>query len=128
MAPVVTQGKTPFIIANAGTAWITQLSPYIVRFSFSMWHDGYAMGTYAADKIKCKTAATAYTDFPPGKDSTEAFKTSFEKAGGKVIDAIPMGNPGPGPRHDAVLPAREGCRSRIACSCSSRQKVTFRVA
>ena len=28
----------------------------------------------------------AYTDFPPGKDSTEAFKTGFEKAGGKVVD------------------------------------------
>ncbi|MGB7258906.1 MAG: ABC transporter substrate-binding protein, partial [Pseudolabrys sp.] len=69
------------------------LSPYIVRFSFSMWHDGYAMGTYAENKLKCKTAVSAYTDFPPGKDSTEAFKTSFEKAGGKVIDAIPMGNP-----------------------------------
>jgi len=93
MAPLVTQAKVPFIITNAGTAWITTLSPYIVRFSFSMWHDGYAMGTYAENKLKCKTAATAYTDFPPGKDSTEAFKTSFEKAGGKVIDAIPMGNP-----------------------------------
>ena len=93
MAPVLTQAKVPFIIANAGTAWIPQLSPYIVRFSFSMWHDGYAMGTFAENKLKCKTAATAYTDFPPGKDSTEAFKTSFEKAGGKVTDAIPMGNP-----------------------------------
>jgi branched-chain amino acid transport system substrate-binding protein len=93
MAPVVTQAKIPFVIANAGTAWITQLSPYIVRFSFSMWHDGYAMGTYAKNTLLCKTAASAYTDFPPGKDSTEAFKTSFEKAGGKVVDAIPMGNP-----------------------------------
>jgi branched-chain amino acid transport system substrate-binding protein len=34
-----------------------------------------------------------YTDFPPGKDSTEAFKTGFEKAGGKVVDSIPMGSP-----------------------------------
>jgi branched-chain amino acid transport system substrate-binding protein len=67
MAPVITQAKVPFIIANAGTAWIPQLSPYIVRFSFSMWHDGYAMGTFA--------------------------ENAFEKAGGKVTDAIPMGNP-----------------------------------
>jgi branched-chain amino acid transport system substrate-binding protein len=35
----------------------------------------------------------AYTDFPPGKDSTEAFKTGFEKAGGKITDTIPMGSP-----------------------------------
>jgi branched-chain amino acid transport system substrate-binding protein len=93
MAPVMTEAKTPFVMTNAGTAWITTLSPYIVRFSFSMWHPGYAMGQYAAKDLKCKTAAMGYTDFPPGKDSTEAFKTAFEKAGGKITDSIPMGNP-----------------------------------
>jgi len=93
LAPTITQAKVPMVIANAGTAWITNLSPYIVRLSFSMWHHGYPMGAYAYDKIGCKTAALAYTDFPPGKDSTEAFKTGFEKAGGKIVDAIPMGSP-----------------------------------
>jgi branched-chain amino acid transport system substrate-binding protein len=93
LAPTITQAKVPMVIANAGTAWITNLSPYIVRLSFSMWHHGYPMGAYAYDKIGCKTAALAYTDFPPGKDSTEAFKTGFEKAGGKIVDSIPMGSP-----------------------------------
>jgi branched-chain amino acid transport system substrate-binding protein len=93
LAPVITQSKVPMIIANAGTAWITNLSPYIVRLSFSMWHPAYPMGAYAHDKIGCKTAAMAYTDFPPGKDSTEAFKTGFEKVGGKITDSIPMGSP-----------------------------------
>src|SRR6185437_15747288 len=93
LAPVVTQAKVPMVIANAGTAWITNLSPYIVRLSFSMWHPAFPMGAYAFNKIGCKTAAMAYTDFPPGKDSTEAFKTGFEKAGGKVTEAIPMGSP-----------------------------------
>jgi len=93
LAPVATQAKVPMVIANAGTAWITNLSPYIVRLSFSMWHPAYPMGAYAFNKIGCKTAAMAYTDFPPGKDSTEAFKTGFEKAGGKITDAIPMGSP-----------------------------------
>jgi branched-chain amino acid transport system substrate-binding protein len=81
------------VIANAGTAWITNLSPYIVRLSFSMWHHGHPMGAFAFDKIGCKTAALAYTDFPPGKDSTDAFKAGFEKAGGKITDSIPMGSP-----------------------------------
>jgi branched-chain amino acid transport system substrate-binding protein len=93
LAPVITQAKVPMVIANAGTAWITNLSPYIVRLSFSMWHPAYPMGAYAHDKVGCKTAAMAYTDFPPGKDSTEAFKTGFEKAGGKIVDSIPMGSP-----------------------------------
>ena len=93
LAPVVTQAKVPMLISNAGTAWITNMSPYIARLSFSMWHPAYPMGAYAYTKIGCKTAAMAYTDFPPGKDSTEAFKTGFEKAGGKIVDSIPMGSP-----------------------------------
>ena len=92
-APVVTQAKVPMIIVNAGTAWITNLSPYIARTSFSMWQSGYPMGTYAAKTLGCNTAAVGYTDYPPGKDELDAFKTGFEGAGGKVVDAIPMGNP-----------------------------------
>ena len=93
LAPIITQAKVPMVIANAGTAWITNLSPYIVRLSFSMWHPAFPMGAYAHDKIGCKTAAVAYTDFPPGKDSIEAFKTGFEKAGGKIVAVDPDGQP-----------------------------------
>ena len=92
-APLATEAKVPMIVMNAGTAWITNLSPYIVRTSFSMWHAAYPMGNYAAKTLGCKTAAVGYTDYPPGKDSLEAFKKGFEGAGGKVIDEIPMGNP-----------------------------------
>jgi branched-chain amino acid transport system substrate-binding protein len=92
-APLATQAKIPMLIANAGTAWITNLSPYIVRFSFSMWQPAYPMGTYAANNLNCKTAAAGFTDFPPGQDSALAFKTAFEKAGGKVVDQIRMGSP-----------------------------------
>ena len=102
-APVVTQAKVPMFISNAGTAWITQLSPYIVRFSFSMWHQAYPMGGYAADKLSCRTVAIGYTDYPPGKDANEAFRTGFEKAGGKVVDVIPLGNPAQVPDFTAFL-------------------------
>ena len=93
-APVVTAGKKLAVIMNAGTAHITNLSPYYVRTSFSMWHAGYAMGEAAAKSLNAKTAVVGYTDFPPGKDSLAAFKRSFEGSGGKVIDEIPMGGPG----------------------------------
>src|SRR3569833_1146628 len=66
LAPVMTQAKVPMVISNAGTAWITNLSPYIVRLSFSMWHHAFPMGPYAYNKIGCKTAALVYTAFPPG--------------------------------------------------------------
>ena len=56
LAPVGT-AKVPMIIANAGTSWITNLSPYIARLSFSIWHHAYPMGAYAFDKIGWETSA-----------------------------------------------------------------------
>ena len=93
-APLATEAKKPMIIMNAGTAWITTLSPMISRVSFSMWHAGHAMGEASVQTLKAKTAVVGYTDFPPGKDSLAAFKRSFEANGGKVIDEIPMGGAG----------------------------------
>jgi branched-chain amino acid transport system substrate-binding protein len=93
-APIVTAGKKLGVIMNAGTAHITNMSPYYVRTSFSMWHSGYALGEAASKMLHAKTAVVGYTDFPPGKDSLAAFKRSFEAVGGKVIDEIPMGGAG----------------------------------
>ncbi len=93
-APVVNAGKKPAVIMNAGTAHITNMSQYYLRTSFSMWHAAYAMGEATAKQLKAKTAVVGYTDFPPGKDTLNAFKRSFEAAGGKVIDEIPMGGAG----------------------------------
>ncbi len=93
-AQVVTAGKKPAVIMNAGTAHITNMSPYFVRVSFSMWHAGYALGQAAAQQLKAKTAVVGYSDYPPGKDSIAAFKRAFEAGGGKVIDEIPMGGAG----------------------------------
>jgi branched-chain amino acid transport system substrate-binding protein len=93
-APVVTAGKKLGVIMNAGTSFITNLSPYYVRTSFTLWHASFAMGEVAAKRLHAKTAVVAYTDYPPGKDSLDAFEYAFEKNGGKVIDAIPTGGPG----------------------------------
>ena len=93
-APTISAGKKLAVITNAGTSFITNLSPDFVRTSFTMWHSGYAMGVAAAKTLRAKTAVVAYTDYPPGKDSLDAFKNAFEANGGKVIDAIPAGGPG----------------------------------
>ena len=37
IAPLATEAKVPFVIMNAGTAVITTRSPYIARFSFTLW-------------------------------------------------------------------------------------------
>jgi branched-chain amino acid transport system substrate-binding protein len=93
-APLLTAAGKLGVIMNAGTAFITNLSGDYVRTSFSMWHAGYALGAAAAKTLHAKTAVVAYTDYPPGKDSLDAFKNAFEANGGKVIDAIPAGGPG----------------------------------
>ena len=96
-APVVNAGKKLAVIMNAGTAFITNLSPYYVRTSFTLWQSSYVMGEAAANIMHAKTAVVAYTDYPPGKDSLDAFRYAFEHNGGKVIDAIPAGGPGATP-------------------------------
>jgi branched-chain amino acid transport system substrate-binding protein len=92
-APVINAGKKLAVIMNAATSFITNLSPYFVRTSFTLWHSSYAMGELAAKRFHAKTAVVAYSDYPPGKDSLDAFKYAFEANGGKVIDAIPAGGP-----------------------------------
>ena len=96
-APVVNAGKKLAVIMNAGTSFITNLSPYYVRTSFTLWQSSYVMGEQAAKYLHAKTAVVAYTDYPPGKDALDAFKYAFEQNGGKVIDAIPAGGPGATP-------------------------------
>jgi branched-chain amino acid transport system substrate-binding protein len=93
-APVVNAGKKLAVIMNAGTSFITNLSPYYIRTSFTLWHSSYALGEQAVKYMHAKTAVVAYSDYPPGKDSLEAFKKAFEDNGGKVLDAIPAGGPG----------------------------------
>ncbi len=93
IAPLVNESKTPVIIMNAGTAFITTMSPYFARVSFTMWQSGYVMGEYAAKTLGFKTAAAGFTDYPPGTDSVQAFTMGFEAAGGKVLASIPMGGP-----------------------------------
>jgi branched-chain amino acid transport system substrate-binding protein len=90
-APVINAAHKLAVIMNAGTATITTMSPTFVRTSFSMWHAGYALGIATATQLHAKTAVVVYSDFPPGKDSLEAFRAAFEANGGRVIDAIPAG-------------------------------------
>jgi branched-chain amino acid transport system substrate-binding protein len=89
IAPVVTEGKVPFIILNAGTAVITTKSQYIARVSFTMWQASYPLGTWAA-KNGIKKVFTAVTDFAPGIDSETAFIKGFTEAGGQIVGSVRM--------------------------------------
>jgi branched-chain amino acid transport system substrate-binding protein len=84
------EAKFPVLIMNAGTASITQKSPYVARISFTMWQAAYPLGKYAFEKMGVKTAAIAYANYAPGKDSTGAFAEGFTAAGGKIVADVPF--------------------------------------
>ena len=111
-APLVTAAKKPMIIMNAGTAWITNLSPMISRVSFSMWHSGYAMGEAAAKSLQGEDRGGRLHRFPAGQGQPGRVQARLrgERRQGDRRD--PDGRPGPGAGLHAVLPARQGQEAR----------------
>ncbi len=93
MAPLTQEAKLPFFIMNAGTSVITERSPYIARFSFTLWQSSYPMGAWASRKYK--RAYIAVSDFAPGHDSEAGFERGFTEGGGKIVGKvrIPLASP-----------------------------------
>ncbi len=89
VAPLIQKAKVPTVIFNAATSIIVKKSDYFVRPSFSLWQVTVPMAEWAW-KQGIKTAVIAVTDYGPGNDAEVAFRTTFEKLGGKVLDAIRM--------------------------------------
>ena len=84
------KAKIPVLVMNAGTASVTTRCKYAARVSFTMWQAAYPLGTHAFNKMGIKTAAVAYANYAPGKDSINAFSRSFKAAGGKIVASIPF--------------------------------------
>jgi branched-chain amino acid transport system substrate-binding protein len=93
IAPLTQEAKLPFFIMNAGTSVITTRSPYIARFSFTLWQSSYPLGAWASRKYK--TAYIAVSDYAPGHDSEAAFERAFTEGGGRIVGKvrIPLANP-----------------------------------
>lgn len=93
IAPLTQEAKLPFFIMNAGTSVITERSPYIARFSFTLWQSTYPLGAWASRKYK--RAYIAVSDFAPGHDSEAGFEKGFTEGGGKIVGRvrIPVANP-----------------------------------
>lgn len=91
LAKAAKDSDTTLIIPNAGADAITGplCSKNIFRSSFSNWQPGYAMGPVALDK-GYKTAITISWNYAAGKESTDGFKESFEKGGGKVVKHLTL--------------------------------------
>src|SRR5437879_1542078 len=83
IAPVVTEAKIPLILTNAGTSVVTTRSPYIARFSFTIWQSCAPLGEWAAKKFK--RAYTLVSDYAPGHDAETAFTQGFKAGVSEVV-------------------------------------------
>jgi branched-chain amino acid transport system substrate-binding protein len=93
-APLATQARIPQIVMLAGTSIITERSPYIVRTSFTLAQSSVIIGDWAA-KNGIRKVATLTSDYAPGNDALQFFKSRFLAGGGEVVDEVkvPLVNP-----------------------------------
>src|SRR3954447_22469593 len=93
-AQLATQAKIPEIVMLAGTSIITERSPYIVRTSFTLAQSSVIIGDWAA-KNGIRKVATLTSDYAPGNDALQFFKSRFLAGGGEVVEEVkvPLVNP-----------------------------------
>lgn len=89
VAPLIQQSKTPTVIFNAATSSINEKSDYFIRTSYTLWQVTVPQAQWAA-KQNIKRVVTAVSDYGPGLDAENAFKTEFTKQGGTVVESIRM--------------------------------------
>src|SRR5947209_5704655 len=106
IASVATEAKIPLLITNAGTSVVTTRSPYIVRFSFTLWQSCVPLGEWAAKKFK--RAYTLVADYAPGQDAEVAFSQGYKAGGGEIIGSVrvPLQNPDFAPYMQRVKDAK----------------------
>jgi len=87
VAPLLQQGNVAAVIFNAAASAIVQKSPYFVRTSFTLWQTTAPLARVAAGR-GIRKVIIAVSDYGPGIDAENAFKKTFEGAGGQVLEAI----------------------------------------
>jgi len=94
VAPLSAEAKVVQLVMAAGTASITEKSPYIVRTSFTLPQSSVIVADWAA-KNKIKKVVTIVSDYAPGADAEKWFIDTFKKHGGEVVETIkaPLANP-----------------------------------
>jgi branched-chain amino acid transport system substrate-binding protein len=87
VAPLATEAKKPMVILNAATSVITQKSPYIVRFSFTLTQIVAPLAQWAA-KHRIKRVYVAAADYAPGYEAEAAFTKAFTAGGGSIVGTV----------------------------------------
>lgn len=82
----VHNAKVPLVVANAGNDDATgeRCSPYITRVSFSNGSITRVMGPWLVEQ-GVKTAYLMAPDYAAGHQMMDAFRATFEAAGGKIV-------------------------------------------
>jgi branched-chain amino acid transport system substrate-binding protein len=94
IAQLVTQAKMATVVMVSGASITVDRSPYMVRTSFTLGQSSGIMGDWAA-KNASKRVVTLVNDWAPGIEAETAFKESFIKGGGEIVETlrIPLANP-----------------------------------
>lgn len=95
IAPLVTEGKVPAIIAGAATQGIVgEKSPYYTRTFYSIPQSVRPMAQWAS-KNGVKKVVLVVADYGPGQDAEATFTKTFTDAGGTITGVIkvPVRNP-----------------------------------
>jgi branched-chain amino acid transport system substrate-binding protein len=89
VTPLLEQANVPLVIMNAATSAIVTKSPLVVRTSFTLWQTSTPIAKVAKDAGVSKVISVV-SDYGPGVDAENAFKTGFEAVGGEIVEAIRM--------------------------------------
>jgi branched-chain amino acid transport system substrate-binding protein len=88
-APIAQTYKIPMISPSSTNVEVTKKGDYIFRVCFIDPYQGQALATFARRDLKAQTAALlvdARSDYSVGL--AEAFRKSFEAAGGRIVDEL----------------------------------------
>lgn len=94
VAPLATEAKKPMVIMNAATSVITEKSPYIVRYSFTLGEIASTLAKWSAEN-GLKKVYTLVSDYGPGLNAEASYKKFFTAASGTIVgsDRSPLKGP-----------------------------------
>ena len=86
-AAVATEAKKPLLATLASSSGITAKSPYLIRVASSFAQTTIPLAAWMA-KNGVKRAVTLVSDYNPGIDAENAFKSGFTSGGGEILESV----------------------------------------
>jgi branched-chain amino acid transport system substrate-binding protein len=122
-APVITEAKVPTVIMLSSTSAVVDKSPYYVRTSCTLTQSSGIVADWAI-KNGITKVVTLVSDFAPGQESENSFKSRYLAGGGTIAEYIrvPLQNPDFAP---FLQRARDAAPQAIFAFIPSAQANTF---